>query len=171
MRLIDRTSPERMHFLFHGRGPVEVKMVYHSISLHIPFRVRVLFPMSATQIKKNREDLKMPRGLELGGKKAYQVVRQFLTRRHLTHTGGCKAFYKPAEWQKKENCTLGVEGAVLVVVYDGGDLAKIFNLAYGNDELLIAAAEDLQKAGFWIEMITHWWALIYPNKKGDETCA
>jgi hypothetical protein len=49
------------------------------------------------------------------------------------------------------------------VVYDGGDLAPIFNPAYERPELIVALAEDLRKAGFWVENITHWWSLVYPT--------
>ena len=118
--------------------------------------------------KRNREDLKMPRGLAPEGKKAYQVIRQFLSRKKMTQTGGCKAFYKPADWDKHEKPELGVEGAVLVVVFDGGDLASILNPAYERPDLMAALNDELRKAGFWFEHITHWWVLVYPLKKTVE---
>ncbi len=109
----------------------------------------------------------MPRGLTPEGKQAYRVIRQFLTARHLTHTDGCKAFYTPLAWHKKENPKLGVEGAVLVVVYSAGDLAKAFDPILDCSDFTVSVAEDLRKAGFWMEPIEATWSLIYRIESKD----
>ena len=74
-------------------------------------------------------------------------------------SGGCRAFYTPEEWQDRGE-DYGCD-SVLIVVHDGGDLARAFNISYGDDETMGAVYEALKAAGFWSEACTCWYTAIY----------
>lgn len=78
----------------------------------------------------------------------------------MTQTGGCNAFYTASEWLAKGN-SYGKDAA-LIVVYDGGDLARFFNPAYERYKLLQEMEKAIEAAGFYIQPCTHWSSALYP---------
>lgn len=92
--------------------------------------------------------------------KALKTLVKFLTDRGLTDTGGCKAFYTPAEWKARGE-DYG-HRALFIVVHDGGDLAMAFNLDYEeyklNDDLLAA----MENVGCRVDACTGWYSAVYP---------
>jgi hypothetical protein len=119
-------------------------------------------------------DLDMPAGLTARGKKAYQIIRDFLhnfgvnpddpdTRESvLEYTGGCRAFYSPQEW--RERGEYGGERAVLIVVYDGGDVGYAFEYDFEQYSIVDRMMEALSRAGFIAEPINGWSTAIYDDR-------
>jgi len=132
--------------------------------------------MAAT-IDKTR-DLDMPADLDDAGRRAYAIIVAYLKQHDLTHTGGCKAFYSPAEWKSREE-QYGTE-AHLVVVYDGGDTRPVFSMdaAYDLDcaifqetrqprtpyALYEGMQEKLREAGLYFEECTRWFSAVYSTE-------
>lgn len=104
-------------------------------------------------------DLERPEGLSKDGNRAYDIIMTFLESRGMTDPGGCKTFYSPAEWKSR-----GEEygrNSELVIVHDGGDVAAICNMDYGNYKLHDALQEALSTAGFYFEGCTCWYSAVY----------
>lgn len=76
-------------------------------------------------------------------------------------SGGCRAFYSPAEWAERGE-KYGKE-SFLVVVHDGGDLAPYFSLDYQQYEQYNKMEETLKEIGFYQEQCTSWYSAIYPK--------
>ena len=104
-------------------------------------------------------DLAKPEGLSEAGNKAHAVIAEFLKTFDKEFTGGCKAFYSPADWKERGE-TYGLT-AELIVVHDGGDLASIFNLDYGCYDLNNKMEETLRRNGVWMESCTCWYTAVY----------
>jgi hypothetical protein len=121
-------------------------------------------------------DLDMPEGLSDKGQEAHEIIVAFLREHELTHTGGCTAFYAPADWRKRGE-EYGHKGE-LVVVYDGGDLRPVFSMdaAYDLDcmiyqetgkpsttpySLYEGMTAKLRAAGLYFEECTSWYCAIY----------
>lgn len=102
--------------------------------------------------------LTIPNGLSRHGRKAAQTVLDVLARHGYGHTGGCQAFYTPEAWKARGE-TYG-NGAELVVVYDGGDIALFFDSYEAVTRLRDAMAEALDKVGVYIEPMTCWGSAI-----------
>ena len=102
--------------------------------------------------------------------KAHAAIVALLERDGSTITGGCRAFYTPAEWQERGE-EYGLDSA-LIVVHDGGDLARYCNMNYE----CYRTSEDAPKrewdrmidalnaAGFWSEQCTSWYTAIYRSE-------
>lgn len=107
------------------------------------------------------KDLYMPAGLPEAGVKAYDVVMAVLMANEATTTGGCKAFYSPQEWEEREE-EFG-QGCELIVVYDGGDLARFFSLDHGYPKYAMHSKMRvaLESAGLFAEECTGWYSAIY----------
>ena len=106
-------------------------------------------------------DYAKPKGLSADGNKAYAAIIAFLKKNDMTYTGGCKAFFSPQEWAERgEEYGLTSE---LIVVHDGGDLASIFNLDYGNYKLYDRMVKHLDKSDVWSEGCTCWYTAIYSS--------
>ena len=75
----------------------------------------------------------------------------------------CQAFRDPVYQGKFENIEVP-DIAVAAVIYDGGPIAPILNLSYGNYKLHDAAVEFFDKRGYWVEAYTHWWSWIYKSE-------
>ena len=104
-------------------------------------------------------DLDKPEGLSDKGQKAYETIVKFLQHKSMTYTGGCKAFYSPQEWAERGE-SYGTNSH-LVVVHDGGDLARIFNIDYGSYILNEDMNNMLAKSGMFAEACTTWYTAIY----------
>jgi hypothetical protein len=104
-------------------------------------------------------NLAVPPDISERGQEAYNVIMQFLTDNDMTDTGGCKAFYSPAEWLERGE-QYGLK-SLLVVVHDGGCLAPICNMDYGNYVLHDSLQAKLHAAGFFLEGCTSWYSAVY----------
>jgi hypothetical protein len=90
------------------------------------------------------------------GAEAYEIIYRYLVEKELTYTGGCRAFYTPEDWKARGE-KYGREG-VLIVVYDGGDVAEA--VKFGSpyyDEL----DRRLRESGFRIEECECWYSAVY----------
>lgn len=117
------------------------------------------------------ETMQMPEGLSPLGKKAYEAIMSHLRKNDATDTGGCKAFYSPQEWEDRGE-RYGT-GSVLVVVYDGGDHRRFFNLdsafvynpVKGHDVACYDWHEGMGAAlgevGLYFEECTGWFCAVY----------
>ena len=104
----------------------------------------------------------MPTNLEANGKLAYKIITDFLIQNLATYTGGCKPFYSPSEWKERGE-RYGTKSH-LVIVYDGGDLSRIFNSDYAalnNYKLYEAVGSQLREYGLFVEECTSWYSAIY----------
>jgi hypothetical protein len=106
-------------------------------------------------------NLEIPEGLsDLGRKAAETILKE--ARRALEgeiYTGGCKAFYTPGEWQDR-----GEEhgrDSELVVVHDGGDLARFFNYDLQDYPAIDGMAKALREHQVFAENCTQWFTAIY----------
>jgi len=104
-------------------------------------------------------DLDRPEGLSADGNRAYDIIMAFLQSHDMTDPGGCKTFYSPSEWKDRGE-SYGLESE-LVVVHDGGEVAGICNLDYGNYGLHDEFQDTLNAAGFYMEACTCWYSAIY----------
>lgn len=130
--------------------------------------------MNAPPIDKSR-DLAMPEGLSDQGRRAHEIITAYLRAHGLTDTGGCKAFYAPAEWRARDQ-SYGTRSH-LVVVYDGGALRPVFSMdaAYDLDcdhyrrtgtsrepyGLYEGMQAKLREAGLYFEECTNWFSAVY----------
>lgn len=107
-----------------------------------------------------RDDLACPEGLGDLGKRARAAIVVWLKANDLDHTGGCRAFYSPAEWKARGE-EYGITSE-LVIVHDGGDLAPVFNIDYEMYELQDRMdIEVLRPLGLFAEPCTCWYTAIY----------
>ncbi len=100
----------------------------------------------------------MPENLSEKGKKAWQIIHDYITATKLDYTGGCRTFYSPGEWRAR-----GEEygtNSELIVVYDGGDVRECFDseFKYDHEE---AIREKLDQVGLYAERCTGWYSAIY----------
>jgi hypothetical protein len=77
----------------------------------------------------------------------------------LTETGGCQAFYSPKQW--KEHGEKYGNDALLILVYDGGDIDICMDPAKGQHELVDRFRDNLEQNGFVMEPCSHWYSAIY----------
>jgi len=142
--------------------------------------------VSKHKLEPENKDLARPNGLDADGRKAHEIVIAYLRKHGLTHTGGCSTFYSPEAWAER-----GEEygrSSKLIVVYDGGDVRRAFNMdsAYEVDCMIVEAwrhagnsgnppgyqpyalYEGLQAAlhaaGFYFEECTGWYAAVYSER-------
>ena len=110
----------------------------------------------------DNKDFAMPTGLDDAGIVAVDTIKALLDQLGMDETGGCKAFYSPAEW--KERGEKYGKGSVLIVVHDGGDLACFFNWNYAAEtgyRMLNDMTEALSAEGLYAEQCTGWYTAIY----------
>lgn len=102
------------------------------------------------------DDATIPDDLSPRGRRVAELLVKAVTRLkdgEPPYTGGCRAFYSPAEWSERED-GYDLRDVELVVVHDGGDFAPCFNLAYEADDWWRAAYGAVSAAGCWAEPIT-----------------
>lgn len=78
-------------------------------------------------------------------------------------TGGCRAFYTGEEWRERGE-RYG-QGALMIVVHDGGDHAPYFNWDYGAYPAMEKMNKTLEKVGVWAEQCTGWYTAIYAKEQ------
>jgi uncharacterized protein (TIGR02996 family) len=106
--------------------------------------------------------LAIPPELSTRGKKAVRLILEFLLAERLTGTCGCRAFYSPQQW--KERGEEFGHDALLILVYDSGDIGMCMDPAMGQHDLVDRFRENLELHGFVIEPCTHWYSSIYDEK-------
>lgn len=102
--------------------------------------------------------LVIPAGLCPMGQSAAEMILGVLIRKDAAWTGGCRAFFTPKEWREKGHD--GVEGAVLIVVHDGGAVGGFFN--YDRADLYDQMADALRDVGVYAESGALWYTGIWP---------
>lgn len=107
-----------------------------------------------------------PKNLGLNGELAYLEVMGVL-RKYAAESGGCKAFYSPREWSKRGE-SYGTNSH-LIVVYDGGDLGKFFNMNHEAYSLYEEMQSELRKIGLYFEECTGWYSAIYSIRNQNES--
>jgi hypothetical protein len=106
---------------------------------------------------RKRNDLARPAGLSAAGNAAHAAIVRILRKHGLTWTGGCKAFYSPAEWAARgEKYGLRSE---LVVVYDGGFVGEAIRI---DGQVAPEVERALKKLGLYPEESTNWYGAIFP---------
>lgn len=121
------------------------------------------YPARAKKLRGYRDnphDFDIPKGLSPAGRRAAEAIVKVARKEFGDDVsgGGCRAFYTPQEWAKRGE-DYG-QGAELIVVHDGGDLAPFFNYDYDVYRLMDAA---LNKVGTWAEPQTSWYTAIYKD--------
>jgi hypothetical protein len=106
-----------------------------------------------------RNDLDLPKGLSVKARNAAEAIIRFLKELEMTETVGCRAFYSPKEWAARDE-EYG-RNAALIVVHDGGDLARFFNHDYRAYDMIEEMRNRLDQAGAWAEACTSWYTAIY----------
>ena len=104
-------------------------------------------------------DLNIPDGLDKHGLAAVSVVRAVLDQHGATWTGGCRAFYTPAEWTDRGE-SYGKD-SLLIIVHDGGDVGGFFNYDKLRYERIEAMNKALERCGLRAEPCTSWYTAIY----------
>ena len=99
--------------------------------------------------------------LDSGGLEAAQAVYEVLVDLlgKEPDCGGCRTFYSMDEWKARgEKYCLGAE---VIVCHDGGEVAEVLSLDYGNYTLYDKFQEKLSKKGYWFDHGTNWYTGIY----------
>lgn len=106
-------------------------------------------------------DLEMPNGISARGRLAHRVICEVMheCEGDDIYTGGCKTFYSPEEWIARGE-EYGRESE-LVIVHDGGEVAKYFNLDYECYDLEQRMQKELAAHGLYAEPCTSWYTAIY----------
>ena len=106
-------------------------------------------------------ELAMPEGLSEKGQQAYKLLVDLMHKHEMTFTGGCKAFYSPAEWKARDArfCC----NSELVVVYDGGHARYFCSLDWHDATLYNEFRLALAAIGCHFEEAEHWYGGVYDN--------
>lgn len=104
-----------------------------------------------------------PADLDAYGAAAWSALSKIFAENGISYTGGCRAFYSPKEWSARKE-EYGTDAA-LIVVHDGGDVARAFNPAYEDRETYEDVHTKLAAQGFIAEQCTGWYTAIYANKE------
>jgi hypothetical protein len=111
------------------------------------------------EAKKLSNDLECPAGLDDEGKTLWQNIHAWLVENEFTKTGGCKAFASPEQWANRgEKYGLNSQ---LIIIHDGGDLAKLCNPDYEEYELMDKFQKFIDSLGYYLEGCTSWYSAIY----------
>lgn len=103
------------------------------------------------KIQRLTDPLGKPFGLTPAGELAYATILEVLTGNQVTGTNGRKVFYAPEQWAKTgSKVSLG---AILIVVYEGSNLAPHFNIDVCSEryrmhppEIRFETYEEMRKA-------------------------
>jgi hypothetical protein len=106
-----------------------------------------------------RDDLAIPAGLCPLGQAAAETILAVLRREDRARTGGCRAFYGPAEWDARGEAH--GRGSVLIVVHDGGDHMAHFAYEHEDYEAIDRMADALRPLGLYSEQATVWYSAVY----------
>lgn len=76
--------------------------------------------------------------------------------------GGGKTFVHPSEWDGE----YGKE-SLLIIVHDGGDYAKYFNMDYQDYEAIELMSKALDKLGVFVQDCEGWYSAVYESEPSD----
>lgn len=95
------------------------------------------------------------------------TINAFLDKHDLAHTGGCRAYYTPAEWRDRGE-EYGLK-SILVIVHDGGDLSHVLNGYTAESGAIYAELLALveREHGVYFESCTCWYTAVYPVYKAE----
>ena len=104
------------------------------------------------------EEFAIPKGLSKIGLKVARAIRSYAKKRNLRSYGNT-TFYSTQQWKdRKEH--YGTESE-LIIVHDGGDIARFFNYAYQDYTEIERMNKLLKKYGVYFEGCTCWYSAIY----------
>ena len=107
-------------------------------------------------------DVHVPNGLTAKGRKVAQAIVRLLKKKEATYTGGCRTFYTPQEWRDRgEDYGTGPD-ALLIVVYDGGEVGQFFDFdACAPDYSTMEDMRlELEKLDVYSECCTCWYSVV-----------
>jgi hypothetical protein len=108
----------------------------------------------------DNQDFNIPNNLNAQGQQAAEAIVALMTAELANPSGGGgKAFYTPEEWSDRGE-DYG-QGAVLIVVHDGGDQARYFNLDYEQYGAFDRMNTRLEQLGLYAEQCTCWYSAVY----------
>lgn len=81
--------------------------------------------------------------------------------------GGCKAFHSPEHWNKRAADWRAPPEAILVLSFDGGDLARYMNRAYEYRAGYEGIRQMIKKLNYKFYSISHVVAAVVPLKDGE----
>lgn len=109
-------------------------------------------------------ELAIPVGLSEDGSLAADIILDFLAgEEEGSDTGGCRAFYSPAEWRAREE-DYGAD-SYLIVCHDGGSLSDILG-SWGDADAAERLRQRLHVAGLFAEQCTEWYSAVYRDDNG-----
>ena len=111
--------------------------------------------------KDDEKNFALPDGVSALGKKAHEAIMAVLQKYDCARSGGCKVFYSPKEWKARGE-QYGLKSQ-LIVVYDGGDHRRFFNMDEEEYKLWDEMHDALGKVGVYAEECTGWYAAVYES--------
>ena len=104
------------------------------------------------------EEFAIPKGLSKIGLKVARAIRSYAKKRNLRSYGDT-TFYSTQQWKDREE-DYGTESE-LIIVHDGGDMARYFNYDYEDYTDIERMNKLLEKYGVYFESCTCWYSAIY----------
>jgi len=104
----------------------------------------------------------IPSDLSEKGQQAAQLIKDYAKKKDV-YTGGCPTFRHPQKW---DYANLG-KNIVLVVIYEGSELAKYFALDRAENQYksLDYMTKELKKLGLYSEEGTCWYSVIVEDQQ------
>lgn len=97
--------------------------------------------------------------LKSEGLKAAEAILAVMRKHGEPHSGGCKCFYTPEEWEARGE-EYGVN-SVLIVCHDGGTQAQFFNWDYMDYAKIDEVCVALKPLGLFAEQCTSWYSAVH----------
>lgn len=104
-------------------------------------------------------DLGIPPELSAQGKKAAELILDFLLAEGLAGTCGCRAFYSPQEWQERGE-KFGHD-SLLILVYDSDHIGRYMDPSQGENDLFSRFIDNVEQHGFVFQACTSDYSAIY----------
>lgn len=104
------------------------------------------------------EEFAIPKGLSKIGLKVAKAIRSYAKKRNLRSYGNT-TFYSTQQWKDRKE-DWGTESE-LIIVHDGGDIARFFNYDYGDYDEIERMNKILKRYGLYFESCTCWYSAIY----------
>lgn len=101
----------------------------------------------------------IPAGLSRDGRKAAEVITQYLVEKGIAHHGGGGKFYTPAEWADREE--LYGTDSLLVITHDGGAHAAAFSYDGERYGLIEGLDDRLRSYNMFVEQCTSWYSSVH----------